>query len=214
MGVAFVYLGLHFLACNKRLLFSAIVIASAIMFHNAVLAFLMLLFFTTKKSLLWVLGMLVVAVLLYPVNLNAFFLELSQNILSYFNIEGTRLNRLTAFILRPSSDVFLGVFRPIPLLVYFCAIVIFQYRVNFNAFERLCYNALILSIFFYILLKDVVDLQVRFGDMFGFSLVFLVPYVHRGLSEYFGARKAYIILYSFFIIHLVKYTLYDKMLIL
>ena len=68
--------------------------------------------------------------------------------------------------------------------------------------------------FFYILLKDSVDLQVRIRDLFGFSLVFLMPFIHRGMSVYVGHRSAYIILYLYLGVHLIKFAIYDKMLIL
>jgi len=214
MAVAFVYLGLHYLSEKKQVLFSVIVIASALLFHTAIIVFLIMLFFTTRKSLYWLIGLVLFAVLIYPIDLNAIMLSVVENVMGYLGPDKTRFDKLYALLLQPSLDVFLGVFRPIPLLVYFCAIVIYQYRDKFSAYEMLCYNALLLSIFFYILLKDILELQVRFADMFGFSLVFLVPYVHRGISEYIGEKYAYIILYSFFIVHLVKFTLYDKMLIL
>ncbi len=213
LAVAFVYLGLHFLAEGKKLLFSAMVIFSAIMFHVASVIFIIMLLFTTKKSLLWLLGLLFFAVLLYPMNLHGVLLELTGNVINYFNVHGSFLNKLYGYMLKPSSNVHLGMATPVTLLVYFCAVIIYQYRTEFNQYETLCYNAFILSIFFYILMKDIVDLQVRMGDLFGFSLVFLVPYVHRGLAEVVGKKYAYIILYSFFLIHLFKYTLYDKMLI-
>jgi len=214
IAIAFAYLGLHFLANNKKLLFVAIVIFSAAVFHNAILVFLVMLFLNRNKSYLLALCLVVLSLALYPANLSALLLEVIKNIVDYFNLEGTRLNTLYRILWWPTSDIFLGIFRPIPILVYSCALVIYRYRSKFSAFESLCYNALLLSIFFYIFLKDLVDLQVRFADMFGFSLVFLVPYVHRGISEYIGEKYAYIILYSFFIVHLVKFTLYDKMLIL
>lgn len=214
MSVAFVYLGLYYLAEGKKLLFSAIVILSAVMFHFAGLVFIIMLLFTSKRSLLWLLGMVVVAVLLYPVNLNAVLLDLVGNAISYFDFNGTFLNKFFRYLSKPSSDIYLGMFGLHALLVYFCAIIIYQYRSKFNAYEMLCFNAFLLSIFFYILLKDVVDLQVRFRDMFGFSLVFLVPYIHRWLSEYLGKRNAYIVLLSFFTVYLIKFTLFDKMLVL
>jgi hypothetical protein len=213
MAVAFVYLGLHFLVDNRRFVFSGIVILSAFLFHNAVLVFIVMLLFTNRKSSLWLLWMVVIAILLYSININIISSDLVGGVVDYFGVEGTKINKLHAYILKPSSDIFLGMFRPIALMVYFCAIVIYQYREKFSAYEMLCFNALLLSIFFYILLKDIPDLQVRFSDMFGFSLVFLVPYVHRALSEYMGRRNAYIVLFSFFAVHLVKYTIYDRMLV-
>ena len=214
MAVAFVYLGLHFLSEKKQILFSGIVIASAFLFHTAILIFIVMLFFTSRKSLYWLIGFVAFAILIYPLELDVILLNIVENVMTYLGPDKTRFDKLHALLLQPSSDVFLGMFRPIPLLVYFCAIVIYRYRDRFNSYETLCYNALLFSIFCYILLKDIPDLQVRFADMFGFSLVFLVPYVHRGMSEYIGSKYAYIILYSFFAVHLVKYTLYDKMLIL
>ncbi len=131
-----------------------------------------------------------------------------------FDINGTFLNKLYRYLSKPSSDIYLGMFGLHALLVYFCAIIIYRYKSEFNAYEVLCFNAFVLSIFFYILLKDVVDLQVRFRDMFGFSLVFLVPYIHRWLSEYLSKQYAYIVLLSFFTAYLIKFTLFDKMLVL
>lgn len=214
MAVAFVYLGLSFLAENRKLLFSAIVIFSAILFHHAILIFILMLFFTSQRSSLWIIGMSAVAVLFYPINYNELMLDLVHDVIKFFDAQETRLKTLFLYLLRPNPDVYLGLFTRRAILVYFCAIVIFQYRKIFNAYELLCYNALLLSIFFYIFLKDAVELQVRASAMFGFSLVFLVPYVHRGLSDYIGERMAYIILLSFFAVYLIKFTLYDKMLIL
>ena len=218
MAVAFAYLGLHFLADNKRLVFSAIVILSAILFHNAILVFLVMLLFTSRKSLTWLLVMVAVAILLYPINLNAVMLNLVGNLIDYFRIEGsgvskvsTGINRLHAYLLRPSSDMHLGIFSRHGLMIYAYAIIIFKYRNVFNKYEYLCYNAFILSIFFWILMKDSMDLQVRFNDAFGFSLVFLIPYVHRRISEYVGERNAYILLLLFFTAYLSKFIFYDKM---
>jgi len=215
VAIAFVYMGLHFLAENRKLLFAAIVIISAVMFHFSIIAFIIMLLFTTNdKSQYLIFGMIVVAIVLYPVNLDVYFLDIVGVVVSHFGITETFLNTVHSYLLMQSPTPLLGMFRPIMLLLYFCAIVIFQNRRNFNNYEMLCYNAFLLSILFYILLKDVVILQVRFTDMFGFSLVFLVPFVHSTLSSYIGKRNAYIILLSFFAAYLLKFTLYDKMLIL
>jgi len=213
MAVAFVYLGLHYLADNRRLVFSGIVILSAVLFHNAILLFIVMLLFTSRRSLLWLLGMLAIALMSYSVNLNIFMSDLLGDLVHYFGIEGTRLNRLHAYLLRPSSDMYLGIFSRHGLLIYFFGAVIFKYRNEFNKYESLCYNAFILSIFFWILLKDSMDLQVRFNDMFGFSLVFLIPYVHRRLSEYMSERNAYILLLLFFSAYLAKFIFYNKMVV-
>lgn len=214
MGVAFVYLGLHFLAENRKFAFVGVVLFSAVMFHVSTLFFIIMLLFTREKSLYWLLGMIVVALALYPFNFNVIFLSTVEGVIQYFDISGTFLNKVHAYALRQEPMPLLGIFRPIMLLLYFCAFIIFQYRKQFNAYEMLCYNAFLLSIFFYIFLKDIVVLQVRFTDMFGFSLVFLIPFIHRALSCYMGKRNAYIILLSFFTAYLLKFTLYDKMLII
>ncbi len=214
LAVAFVYLGLHFLAEGKKLLFSAMVVFSAIMFHVGSVIFIIMLLFTTKKSLVWLLGLLFFAVLLYPMNLHGILLELMGNTLNYLNVHGTLLNKPYWYLLKQEPVVILRIFRPLSLLVYLCAIVIYQYRSEFNKYETLCYNAFLLSIFFYIFLKDIVILQVRFANIFGFSLVFLVPFIHKHLSKYIGSKNSYIIMYSFFIVYLIKFTLYNKMLVL
>ena len=214
LAIAFVYMGLHFLAGNKKLLFATIVIFSAVMFHVVSLVFILMLLFTTNKSLAWLFGMVVVAIALYPVNLNDALLSFVGDAINYFDVQGTFLNKLYRYLSKPSSDIFLGMFSRSALLVYLCAIVIYQFRSKFSAYELLSYNAFILSIFFYILLKDTVDLQVRVRDLFGFSLVFLMPFIHRGMSVYVGHRNAYIILYLYLGVHLIKFAIYDKMLIL
>lgn len=214
IAIAFLYLGLHFLADNRKLLFLAIVIFSAIMFHVVSLVFVVMLFFFNSKSLWWLLGLVVVSIVLYPVNLNVFLLGLVGDAINYFDVQGTFLNKLYSYLSKPSADIFLGMFSRSAMLVYLCAIVIFQYRDKFSTYEVLCYNAFILSIFFYILLKDSVDFQVRIRDLFGFSLVFLMPFIHRGMSEYIGSRNAYIILYLYLGVHLIKFAIYDKMLVL
>lgn len=214
VAIAFVYLALHFLADNRKLAFLVIVIFSAIMFHVVSLVFVVMLFFSNSKSLWWLLGLVAVSIILYPVNLNDDLLGLVGDAVNYFDVHGTFLNNLYRYLSKPSADIFLGMFSRSAMLVYLCAIVIFQYRDKFSAYELLCYNAFILSIFFYILLKDSVDLQVRIRDLFGFSLVFLMPFIHRGMSEYIGSRNAYIILYLYLGVHLIKFAIYDKMLIL
>jgi len=211
MAVAFVYLGLHYLADNRKLVFSGIVLLAAILIHNAILVFILMLLFTSKKSLLWLLGMVAVSVLLYPININTTMLGLLGSVVDYFGIEGTRLNELYVYMRTPSSDLHLGIFSRHGLLIYVCAIVIYKYRNTFNSYETLCYNAYVLSIFFWILLKDAMDLQVRFNDMFGFSLVFLVPYIHKRLSIYVSEKNAYIILVLLFTAHLAKFIFHDKM---
>jgi hypothetical protein len=211
MAVAFVYLGLSYLADNKRLLFSGIVFLSAILVHNGVLIFILMLLFTTRKSVFWLLGMVAVAIILYPMSLDIILLDLVGSVVDYPGIEWARLNKLHGYLLESGSDLHLGIFSRHGLLIYFCGIVIFQYRNIFNTYETLCYNAFILSIFFWILLKDSMVLQVRFNDAFGFSLVFLVPYIHRWLSEYMSKRNAYIILMLFFSAYLAKFILHDKM---
>ena len=194
MAVAFVYLALHFLADNKSLLFSAIVIFAAVMFHNAVLVFLVMLLFTSARSTLWVFGMIAVAFILYPLDINAPVFELVKSIINYFDMGGTRLRNVYSLLLKPTQEEFLGIFKPTMVLVYISAAVIYQYRNKFSRYERLCYNALLLTIFFYVLLKDVVDLQIRFRDMFFFSLVFLIPYIHDWMSRYVSKRTAYFLL--------------------
>jgi hypothetical protein len=214
LAIAFVYLALHFLADNRKFLFLVIVLFSAIMFHIISLVFVVMLLFTSSKSLWWLFGLVAGSVILYPVDLNAVLLSSIENAVNYFEVQGTFLNDLYFYLKNPSADIFLGMFSRSAMLVYLCAIVIFQYRDKFSTYELLCYNAFILSIFFYILLKDSVDLQVRIRDLFGFSLVFLMPFILRGMSVYIGSRNAYIILYLYLGVHLIKFAIYDKMLIL
>lgn len=216
MAVAFAYVGLHYLSKDRKWLFSAIVILSAIAFHVSVLFFIVMLFFTTKKSLSWLLGLIVIAVLLYPLNLNIVFLELVGGAIDYFNIQGTFLNNLYVFLQKPEGGGRFGLFNWRVLLVYFCVAVIYQYRDSFSKYELLCYNALVLSIFVYIFMKDVVEIQYRISGLFGFSLVFLVPYIYQWLSEFgfIGKRNAYVILLSFFTVFLLKFAFYDKMIII
>ena len=214
MAVAFVYLGLHFLADNKKFLFAAIVIFSAIFFHVASLAFIVMLFFTNKRSLGWLLVMICLAIPLYLVDFRAYLIDIVASVIGYYEISGTVLNKLHFYILSHNLDVHFGLFNWRVLLVYFCAIVIFQYRSVFSKYELLCYNALVMSIFIYILMKDVVEIQYRIGGLFGFSLVFLVPYIHQWLSEYMSKRNAYITLLSFNLLYLLKFAFYDKMIII
>lgn len=211
ISVAFAFLGMHFLASNKKLLFSIIVILSAMMFHNAALIFIVMLLFTGNRSTYWLLGMIAVAVMLYPLEMNVFIFDVMKSVLEYFNIEGTRLNRAHRMLLRPGQFEHLGIFKPTIMLVYISAAVIFQYRSSFTKYEALCYNSLLLTIFFYILLDDMVDMQIRFRDMFFFSFVFLVPYIHRWLSTFVGKRNAYLFLSLSFSLYLFKFIFYDKM---
>ncbi len=214
MAVAFVYIGLHFLADNKKLLFTAIVIFSAIFFHVASLVFISMLFFTSKRSLGWLLVMICFAIPLYLVDFRDYLLDIVGAAINYLEISGTVLNKLYFYIRNHNLDVHFGLFNWRVLLVYFCAIVIFQYRSVFSKYELLCYNALLLSIFIYIFMKDVVEIQYRIGGLFGFSLVFLVPYIHQWLSEYMSKRNAYIVLLSFNTVYLLKFAFYDKMIVI
>ncbi len=211
IAVAFSYLGLHFLAANKKVLFSLIVVFSSVMFHTAISIFIIMLLFKSKKSIYWILGMLVVSILLYPVNINFLLLDAVKNIVYYLDLE--RVKILYRVMVQPSSDIFLSMFARPAVLSYICAAVLFHYRDKFSAFEKLCYNSFIFSIFCYILLKDIPDLQVRLRDLFGFSLVFLVPYLFRGLSIFLGEKLAYVFLMSYLLVHLIKFAFYDKMLI-
>ncbi len=214
LAIASVFLALHFLADNRKSLFVVLVIFSAIMFHIISLIFVVMVLFSSDKSLRWLFGLVAVSILLYPVNLNDSLLSFVGDAINYFEMHGTFVNKLYIYLSKPSADIFLGMFSRSAMLVYLCAIVIFQFRDKFSAYEGLCYNALLMSIFFYILLKDSVDLQVRIRDLFGFSLVFLMPYIHRFMSNYVGTRNAYAILYSYLGIHLIKFAIYDKMLLL
>lgn len=215
MAVAFVYLGLSYLADGKKLLFSVTVIFSAILFHISSIIFIAMLFFTSRKSLAWLLGLLLLAVLLYPVSLNLYLLDIINGVIRFFDFNDTFFNKFNRLYLKnPESDGYFGLFNWRVLLVYFCAIVIFQYRNVFSKYELLCYNALLLSIFVYIFAKDIVEIQYRISGLFGFSLVFLVPYIHQWLSEHMSKRNAYIILISFLTAYLLKFSLYDKMIII
>jgi hypothetical protein len=214
IAVAFVFLGLHFLAENKKYSFSIIVIFSAIMFHNAALIFIIMLLFTGSRSIYWLLAMVIVAIVLYPFDINPFVFDSIKTVLDFYNIEGTRLNRAHGMLLRPGQFEQLGIFKPTMILVYFSAVVIFQYRRTFSKYEALCYNSLLLTIFFYILLKDMVDMQIRFRDMFFFSFVFLVPFVHEWMSAYVGKRNAYLFLLISFSLYLTKFIFLDNMIVL
>jgi len=213
MAVAFAYLALHFLADNRKLLFSVTVIFAAVMFHNAVLVFLVMLLFTSARSTLWVFGMIAVAFVLYPLDINAYIFELVKNIINYFDMGGTRLKNVYNLLLKPTQEEFLGAFKPTMILVYISAAVIYQYRNKFTNYERLCYNALLLTIFFYVLFKDVVDLQIRFRDMFFFSLVFLVPYIHNWMCRFVSKKAAYVLLAMSFTVYLAKFVFLDEMLV-
>ncbi len=214
VAVAFSYIGLHFLADNKKLLFSIIVILSAIFFHVSSLVFIVMLFFTSKRSLGWLLVMICFAISLYLVDVRDYLIDIVVPTINYFEISGAVLNKLHYYLLSHNLDVHFGIFNWRVLLVYFCVIVIFQFRNAFSKYELLCYNALLLSIFIYIFMKDVTEIQYRISGLFGFSLVFLVPYVHQWLSEYMSKIKAYIILFSFFTVYLLKFSLYDKMILI
>lgn len=214
MATAFTYLGLLFLARGKKYLFTAIVVLSAIMFHLASLVFIVMLFFTTRRSALWLFGMVVLALLLHPVNLHTLLLSIMENASGYLGSEETFISKLHMYLLKPSQDEYLGLLKPTIIAVYVAVIILFQYRSKFTAYEVLCYNALILSVFFYILFKDIVDLQIRSRDIFLFSLVFLVPYIHEWLSMYVSKKNAYMMLLFSFLAYLVKFLFYDKMLVL
>jgi len=215
LAVAFAYLGLHYLAEGKRLIFLAIVVLSAVIFHISSLVFAVMLLFSAKKSQLWLLGMVVAAILLYSVNLHTVFLGLVKDVIHYFDLTGgTFMNKLFKYMRRPSQVEHLGLFKPTMILVYASAAALFQYRNKFNAYESLCYSALLLTIFFYILLHDIVDLQIRFRDIFFFSLVFLIPYIHDWMSQYVTKKAAYFLLLMSFSMYLVKFVFYDKMLVL
>lgn len=213
LAIAAVYLGLRYLSDNRKLLFAAIVLFSALMLHAVSLVFLLMLFFTTKRSWSWLLGMVAIAIVLYPVNLNELTLSFVGDIVGYFNLQGAIINKIYAVMLTPSSDIFLGMCTRFAILSYVCAAVIYQYKSKLSAYETLCFNAFLLSIFFYVLLKDIPDLQVRFRDMFGFSLVFLVPYLHRALSTLTGERAAYTLIMLYLFVHFIKFTFYSGMLI-
>ncbi len=214
LAVAFVYVGLQYLAENKKLIFIGIVILSAVLFHNAILIFIIMLFFTSKKSLYWLLGMVAAAVLFYQINLNSLMLHSVGSIIDYFGIHGTRLNSLYRQIREPTGGLHLGIFSWHGLMIYFFSIVLFRYRNKFNDYERLCYNAFMLSIFYWVFLKDAMDLQVRFNDAFGFSFIFLIPYVRRWLVNYVSVKSSYTIFLLFFTAYLAKFIFYDKMIVL
>lgn len=213
LAIAAVYLGLRYLSENKKLMFVAIVLFSTLMLHAVSLIFLLMLLFTSKKSWSWLLGMVAVAIVLYPVNLNEIALGSVGNFVDYFEVERTIISKVHTVMLSPSSEIFLGMFSRFAILSYICAAVIFQYISKLSAYETLCFNAFLLSIFFYILLKDIPDLQVRFRDMFGFSLVFLVPYLHRALSTLTGERAAYALITLYLFVHFIKFTFFNGMLI-
>ena len=164
--MAFSYLGLVYLAEKRYMVFITAVCVSALLFHTAIIVFLLMLLFVSRDALKWALALLALAVLMYPLDLNVMLVGVIDGVLKYFELEVTRFNKLYNVMVNPSSDVFLGMFTPITLLVYICAFAIYQFRDRFNPFEVVCYNAFILSIAFYILLKDIPDLQVRFGDLF------------------------------------------------
>ena len=214
MAIAFVYIGLHFLADNKKFLFAAIVIFSAVFFHFASLVFIAMLLFTSKRSLGWLLVMICFSIPLYLVDFRDYLLDIVGSAINFFEMSGTVLNKLYFYIQSHNLDVHFGMFNWRVLLVYFCAIVLFQYRNTFSKYETLCFKSLLLSIFFYILLKDFAEIQYRFSGLFGFSLVFLVPYIHKWLREKVGKRDSYIILLSFFTVYLLKFAFYDKMIVI
>lgn len=214
LAVAFVYLGLSCLAKNRKLLFSLIIMFSAAMFHYSIVAFIVMLFFRTRESLSWLIVLIFSSAVLSLFNYSEIILYFLDSVRGYFDLSGPAIGKLYLYILEGNPNSYLSLVSRRALLVYFCAIVIFRYRKELNAYELLCYNAFLLSIFLYILLKDVEQLQIRASAMFGFSLVFLVPYVHRYMSRYMGRGMAYIILVSFFVAYAVKFTLYDEMLIL
>ncbi len=213
LAVAFAYLSLQYLANGKRLFFVAIVVFSAVMFHASSLVFMVMLLFSTRKSQLWLLGFIALAVLLYSVNLHTVFLSFIEWGIDYFSLTRTFLNKLHSYLLVPSQVEHLGILKPTMILVYASAVVLFQYRNKFSAYESLCYSALLLTIFFYILLHNIVDLQIRFRDMFFFSLVFLIPYIHDWMSKFVSRKTAYLLLVMSFIVYLTKFIFLDEMLV-
>ena len=214
MAVSFLYLGLHYLSLDRKITFAMIVLASTVLFHVLSIAFIILLVLKDQRSTYWLIGMVVLSILLYPFDLRVLVLDVLRFVIEHLEIYGTFINKLYGYISKPSSDISLGIFYKKALLVYFCAFVIFRYRNSFTEYESLCYRALLLSIFFFILLNDIVDLQVRLSDLFGFALVFIVPYIHKWLAEYTGERPAYALLLVFFAAFLAKFAFYDKMVLL
>ena len=181
----------------------------------SVIVFIVMLFFTSKKSTVWLAALVLVAVLLYPLNLVNVFSGITENVISHFDLHGTFLNKLnTSYLHEPAAGTRLSMFSLRMFMVYFCIFVIFQYRSVFSRYDLLCYNALIFSVFIYILMKDVLIISFRLSGLFGFSLVFLVPYIHQWLSEWMKEKYAFAILLSFFVITLLKFTIYDKMIII
>lgn len=162
---------------------------------------------------MWLLGMVAVAIALYPVNLHEVALNLVGSVVDYFDLKRSIINKIYLVLQTQNPDIYLGMFTRFAILSYICAAVIFQYRSKLSAYETLCFNAFLLSIFFYILLNDIPDMQVRFRDMFGFSLVFLVPYLYRALSTLTGERAAYTLIMLYLLVHFIKFTFFSGMLI-
>ena len=214
MAVSFLYLGIHYLSLDRRVIFVMIVLASTVLFHVLSIVFIIMLLLKDQRATNWLLGMVILSILLYPFDLRVLVLEALRFIIENLEIYGTFINKLYGYISKPSSDISLGIFYKKALMVYLCAFVIYRYRGSFTEYESLCYRALLLSIFFFLLLNDMVDLQVRLSDLFGFSLVFVVPYIHRWLAEYMSEKSAYALLLVFFTAFLAKFAFYDKMIVL
>lgn len=215
LAVAFAYLSLIFLVNDKRILFSLAIIVSALVFHIAVLSFLVMLLFTSRESYVWTLLMIVVAILLYFTHFNYILVDAVSYLVNLYNLKGTFLNKLLdLYLLHEGQTAGLGILNWRVFLVYLCAGILFRYRNQFSKYELLCFNALLLSIFVYIFMKDVIEIQYRISSFFGFSLVFLVPYIHDWLSERLSRRDAYIILLVFNMLYLVKFALFEKMIVI
>lgn len=215
LAVAFSYFGLYFLSQGKKIVFAVMILLSAFLFHVSSIAFIVMLVFSGKKPLFFLAFLMIFSVLLYPVNLLNALSEPIAGAINYFDIHGTVINKLFWFYFHGEKATGgLGLFTIRMFLVYFCVAVLFQYRKVFSTFEALCYYSLIFSVFFYILMKDFWVVQYRLSGLFGFALVFLVPYIHRWLSGYLGKRSAYALLLLFFMVTLLKFTWYDKMIII
>ena len=206
LGIATAYWGVYLLSKNNIVGFLVVVLLSSVLFHYSLIILLIMPFFRSHLSIVFIFLMILFFLVLYFFGFGVldFLLFLAKymdpsyigvyKFISYLN--GSNLSH-------PYSIVFVSLFL-ISVVGYFL------YKDDLSEFELIAFNMLFLSFLFLVMLYQSQIMQNRVSEIFRYSLIFVVPLFYLSLKDLLKSPYLSMVIYCLFVSGYFFYYYYFK----
>lgn len=183
LAIALLFLALTYLANGRRLAFTLIVLATGITIHTSSIVFLVMLFMRGKNGTIAAVLAVLIGFIIYITQTESLLL-ISKISSAFSPLQETIIqNKLNIYTEEFRDVTTVNPFNIIAITAYIgIALTALQYK-KFDAFERLSFNATILSIAIFMAFWDSTTIQLRISEIFAFGLVFTIPHIIKSINN-------------------------------